>query len=169
MMRPPPSIRSLRSRALSCVSTLTPPMTRSPSTKRRGARGATVVIPARTATVSGHGPRLPARGSDDHVGEAAQPARDGQLVLDQSASLPGAPECPTRFTYTEAAALIASAVPSWSPGRGASRTPLRRRSGTGLFPRHPVASLLDAGACWLLAPSTRTIRASASGLSVSAD
>ena len=37
-------------------------MTRSPSTKRRGARGATVVIPpARTANVSGHGPRSPAR------------------------------------------------------------------------------------------------------------
>ena len=77
---------------------------------------------------------------------AAGPAQAHRaLVLDQSASLPGAPECPTRFTYTEAAALIASSVPSWSPGRGASRTPLRRRSGTGLFPRHPVASLLDAG------------------------
>ena len=62
MMRPPPSICSLRSRALSCASPLTPPMTRSPSTKRRGARGATVVIPpARTANVSGHGPRSPSR------------------------------------------------------------------------------------------------------------
>ena len=39
------------------------------------ARGATVVIPpARTANVSGHGPRSPARESDDHVGEAARPA-----------------------------------------------------------------------------------------------
>ena len=39
------------------------------------ARGATVVIPpARTATVSGHGPRSPARDSNDHVGEAARPA-----------------------------------------------------------------------------------------------
>ena len=39
MMRPPPSICSLRSRALSCASLLTPPMTRSPSTKRRGRGG----------------------------------------------------------------------------------------------------------------------------------
>ena len=32
------------------------------------ARGATVVIPpAKTATVSGHGPRSPARDRDDHV------------------------------------------------------------------------------------------------------
>ena len=39
------------------------------------ARGATVVIPpARTANVSGHGPRSPARESDDHVGEEARPA-----------------------------------------------------------------------------------------------
>ena len=39
------------------------------------ARGATVVIPpARTANVSGHGPRSPAAGSNDHVGEAARPA-----------------------------------------------------------------------------------------------
>ena len=39
------------------------------------ARGATVVIPpARTATVSGHGPRSPARDSDDHGGEDARPA-----------------------------------------------------------------------------------------------
>ena len=36
MMRPPPSICSPRSMALSCASPLTPPMTRSPSTKRRG-------------------------------------------------------------------------------------------------------------------------------------
>ena len=62
MMRPPPSICSLRSRALSCASPLTPPMTRSPSTKRRGRGGATVVVPpARTANASGHGPRSPAR------------------------------------------------------------------------------------------------------------
>ena len=62
MMRPPPSICSPQSRALSCASPLTPPLTRSPSTKRRGARGATVVIPpAKTANVSGHGPRSPAR------------------------------------------------------------------------------------------------------------
>ena len=61
MMRPPPSICSLRSMVLSCVSPLTPPMTRSPSTRPRRARGATVVIPpARTANVSGHGPRSPA-------------------------------------------------------------------------------------------------------------
>ena len=37
MMRPPPSICSPQSRALSCASPLTPPTTRSPSTKRRGA------------------------------------------------------------------------------------------------------------------------------------
>ena len=39
MMRPPPSICSLRSMTLSCASPLTPPMTRSPSTKRRGRGG----------------------------------------------------------------------------------------------------------------------------------
>ena len=38
-MRPPPSICSLRSMTLSCASPLTPPMTRSPSTKRRGRGG----------------------------------------------------------------------------------------------------------------------------------
>ena len=62
MMRPPPSICSPRSRALLCASPLTPPMTRSPSTRPRG-RGVrrSVVPPAKTATVSGHGPRSPAR------------------------------------------------------------------------------------------------------------
>ena len=40
-----------------------------------GARGATVVIPpARTANVSGHSPRSPRAGPDDHVGEDARPA-----------------------------------------------------------------------------------------------
>ena len=39
------------------------------------ARGATVIIPpAKTANISGHGPRSPARDSDGHVGEAARPA-----------------------------------------------------------------------------------------------
>ena len=39
------------------------------------ARGATVVIPpARTANVSGHGPRSPARDRTNHVGEDARPA-----------------------------------------------------------------------------------------------
>ena len=62
MMRPLPSIGSPRSRALSRASPLTPPLTRSPSTRPARARGATVVVPpARTATVSGHGPRSPAR------------------------------------------------------------------------------------------------------------
>ena len=62
MMRPRPSIYSTRLMVLSCASPLTPPMTRSPFTRprRRGVR--TVVIPpARTATVSGHGSRSPAR------------------------------------------------------------------------------------------------------------
>ena len=44
-----------------------------------GARGATVVIPpAKTATVSGHGPRSPRAGSDDHVGEAARAGASGR-------------------------------------------------------------------------------------------
>ncbi len=39
------------------------------------ARGATVIIPpAKTANISGHGPRSPRAGSDDHVGEAVRPA-----------------------------------------------------------------------------------------------
>ena len=48
-----------------------------------GARGATVVIPpAKTANVSGHGPRSPARETDDHVGEAARaaPVEEGVRV-----------------------------------------------------------------------------------------
>ena len=62
MMRPPPSICSPRSRALSCASLLTPPMTRSPSTKPRGrgVRRSSSHRPGR-ANVSGHGPRSPAR------------------------------------------------------------------------------------------------------------
>ena len=47
------------------------------------ARGATVVIPpARTANVSGHGPRSPARDSDDHGGEDARtaPVEEGVRV-----------------------------------------------------------------------------------------
>ena len=62
MMRPLPSIGSPRSRALSRASPLTPPLTRSAIDETARARGATVVVPpARTATVSGHGPRSPAR------------------------------------------------------------------------------------------------------------
>ena len=62
MMRPPPSICSLRSRALSCASPLTPPPDTVAVYETAGARGATVVVPpARTAHVSGHGPRSPAR------------------------------------------------------------------------------------------------------------
>ena len=62
MMRRPPSICSPRSRALSCASPLTPPMNTVAVYETAGARGATVVIPpAKTATVSGHGPRSPAR------------------------------------------------------------------------------------------------------------
>ena len=58
-MRPPPSICSLRSRALSCASPLTPPMTRSPSTRPqgRGVRRSSSHRPGRRR----HGPRSPAR------------------------------------------------------------------------------------------------------------
>ena len=62
-MRPPPWIGSRRSRALSCASPLTPLLTHTVAVYEPAtARGATVVIPpARTANVSGHGPRSPAR------------------------------------------------------------------------------------------------------------
>ena len=62
MMRPPPSICSPPSRALSCASPLTPPMTRSPSTTRRGrgVRRSSSHRPGRRPS-SGHGPRSPAR------------------------------------------------------------------------------------------------------------
>ena len=44
-----------------------------------GARGATVVLPpAKTATVSGHGPAVARAGSDDHVGEARSDGASGR-------------------------------------------------------------------------------------------
>ena len=74
MMRPPASICSTWSRALSCASPLTPPMTRSPSTKRRGA-GCDGRRP--TGQDGEHiwpRPAVARAGSDDHVGEADRPA-----------------------------------------------------------------------------------------------
>ena len=62
MMRPLPSIGSPRSRALSRASPRTPPSDTVAIDETARARGATVVVPpARTTTVSGHGPRSPAR------------------------------------------------------------------------------------------------------------
>ena len=62
MMRPWLSIGSPRSRALLRASPLTPPLTRSPSTRPHG-RGVrrSSFPPARPATVSGHGSRTLAR------------------------------------------------------------------------------------------------------------
>ncbi len=62
MMRPPPSICSPQSRALSCASPLTLAYDTVAVYETATARGATVVVPpARTANVSGHGLRSPAR------------------------------------------------------------------------------------------------------------
>ena len=61
-MRPLPSIYSPRSRVLSCASPLTAASDTVAVYETATARGATVVIPpAKTANISGHGPRSPAR------------------------------------------------------------------------------------------------------------
>ena len=60
--------------ALSCASPLTPPMTRSPSTKRlgRGVRRSSSHRPGRRPSLPR--PAVARAGSDDHVGEDARPA-----------------------------------------------------------------------------------------------
>ena len=62
MMRPPPSICSTRSRAPLVRVTADAAYDTVGVYETAGARGATLVIPpAKTANVSGHGPRSPAR------------------------------------------------------------------------------------------------------------
>ena len=82
MMRPPPSICSLRSRALSCASLLTPPMTRSPSTKRRGRGGDSRRPTGQDGERLWARPAVARAGSDDHVGEDARtaPVEEGVRV-----------------------------------------------------------------------------------------
>ena len=82
MMRPPPSICSTRSRALSCASPLTPPMTRSPSTKRRGAGCDSHHPTGQDGERLCPRPAVARAGSDDHVGAAARPAplEEGVMV-----------------------------------------------------------------------------------------
>ena len=75
MRRPPPSICSLRFEGPLVRVTADAAYDTVAVYETAGARGATVVVPpARTANVSGHGPRSARAGSDDHVGEDARTA-----------------------------------------------------------------------------------------------
>ena len=80
--------------------------------------------------------------------------------------------------------LSSDAIAAWTPGRSGRRGGQRRYSDLAIetaltlrllyhLPLRQAEGFLHAlfrmMPCWLLAPSTRTIRASASGLSVSAD
>ena len=79
MMRPLPSIYSPRSRVLSCASPPDAAYDTVAVYETATARGATVVIPpARTATVSGHGPRSPARDRTITVVQHARTAPAGK-------------------------------------------------------------------------------------------
>ena len=92
-MRPPPSICSPPSMALSCASPLMRPMTRSPSTnvsghaRGRGVRRSSSHRPGRrTSLATARGRPRGSPGTDDHVGEAARTAplevgrRQGTIV-----------------------------------------------------------------------------------------
>ena len=79
-----------------------------------GARGATVVIPpAKTATVSGHGPRSPARDRTIMVGEDARPA-----PVEEGVRVPSSgPGGRMRSSDTNPSSEMAFA-PGTQPGRG---------------------------------------------------
>ena len=62
--------------------------------------------------------------------------------------------------------VSSEAIAAWTPGRSGRRGGQRRYSDLAIETALTLRLLYP---CWLLAPSTRTIRASASGLSVSAD
>ena len=74
MMRPTALDLLNGSRALSCASSLTPPMTRSPSTKRRGAGCDGRRPTGQDGERLWPRPAVARAGSDDHVGEADRPA-----------------------------------------------------------------------------------------------